>query len=79
MHKYTVNFFGKATKEKDAGRASGGLAIFIKNEQNFKISFIENTHFWLVFELWHKNAKYILFFTYLKPSLDILFIDLLYS
>ena len=74
---YTSRFNSLATKDKSRGRASGGLLILIKNNCFQDINLIEATNLWIIMQFNHKNKHYIIFFTYLKPNLEIACIDLL--
>lgn len=60
-----------AEKDKTRGRGSGGLIILIRNNDKYISNLIEQSCLWLIIDLKIRgtNLKYIIFFTYLKPSL----------
>lgn len=74
---YGILGYSSAVKEKSVGRASGGLSVFVKKSLMQYSRIIHSSNLWIIIELNTHNRSYIIFFTYLKPSLHDACIDLI--
>uniref|UniRef100_A0A1Y1N802 Reverse transcriptase domain-containing protein n=1 Tax=Photinus pyralis TaxID=7054 RepID=A0A1Y1N802_PHOPY len=72
---FFMNSFSKlcvsvAVKEKDRGRASGGLIMFVKSNLLNYFKVVSHTNLWICVSLNMFTLKYLILSVYISPNLD---------
>lgn len=60
----------KAVKEKDKGRASGGIIVLVKRQHCARDAFVEIDTHWIIVRLKLNLVSYVIGCFYLKPNLE---------